>query len=137
MSSLVALNIEYVVVMICDDSQQLQFMLLKSLNKKASACASISSLCLLIIPGKPAEQSSYYDVTRFLVEHGNDGDPSTFFHCGRNTPGPWWRVYLGSSYCIEAVNLINRRSYYNCEYVCCCFWDEVLSLVLMIAPKLW
>lgn len=54
----------------------------------------------------------YFDL--HLAELGNDGDVTTFFHTAGDDQGSWWRVDLESSFCIQAVNLVNTeiRKYY-------------------------
>ena len=58
----------------------------------------------------PAAQSSYLR-NEFLTAYGNDGDVNTYFHTGRRDVAPWWRVDLGSVYCVESVNLTNRNDH--------------------------
>ena len=59
--------------------------------------------------GMPAELSSYHSLTIYPADYGNDGNEDTFFHTAVNDPGAWWRVDLGSIYCIHSVNLVNRN----------------------------
>ena len=51
----------------------------------------------------------YFDL--YLAELGNDGHVTTFFHTAGDDQGSWWRVDLESSFCIQAVNLINTKTH--------------------------
>mgnify|MGYP001803179275 CR=1 FL=1 len=42
--------------------------------------------------GKPAEQSSYYNPLSHPVGFGNDGDLTSYFHCGGGDPGAGCRA---------------------------------------------
>ena len=60
------------------------------------------------IIGKHTEQSSYHNA--FESHYGVDGNISTIFPPTLNHEiGEWFRFDLGMSYCIKAVNLINRQ----------------------------
>ena len=59
------------------------------------------------IIGKHTEQSSYHNA--FESHYGADGNISSIFHTFNHEIGDWFRVDLGMSYCIKAVNLINRQ----------------------------
>lgn len=63
--------------------------------------------------GKKARLSSIY-ASAYPAYKANDGiyigetDHTSLAVTQRGDPSPWWRVDLASSYCIFAVNILNR-----------------------------
>ena len=71
-------------------------------------CCCLPAFFLSTFIGKIATKSSPYG-GHYPAEFGNDGDLTTFFHTTEDDYGSWWRVDLKLSYCVQAVNLINRQ----------------------------
>ncbi|XP_038062169.1 uncharacterized protein LOC119732624 isoform X33 [Patiria miniata] len=59
------------------------------------------------IIGRPTAQSTSHD--RYPGEFAVDGDINTFSHTEPNDQHPWWRVDLGSEYCLGRITVTLRQ----------------------------